>query len=64
MKLIIRRPAWNVNMFKYLFFRKFVVSEEKGLEKMTENRRSEIENRVYTCDLLVFAVFFSGINGR
>ena len=33
MKLIIRRPAWNVNMFKYLFFRKFVVSEEEGLEK-------------------------------
>ena len=64
MKLIIRRPARNVNMFKYLFFRKIVVSEEEGLEKMTENRRSEIENRVYTCDLLVFAVFFSGINGR
>lgn len=64
MKLIIRRPVRNVNMFKYLFFRKFVVSEEEGLEEMTENRRPEIENRVYTCDLLVFAVFFSGINGR
>ena len=64
MKLIIRRPVRNVNMFKYLFFRKFVVSEEEGLEKMTENRRAEIENRVYTCGLLVFAVFFSGINGR
>lgn len=25
MKLIIRRPVWNVNMFKYLFFGKFVV---------------------------------------
>ena len=25
MKLIIRRPVRNVNMFKYLFFRKFVV---------------------------------------
>ncbi len=37
MKLIIRRPVRNVNMFKYLFFRKFVVSEEEGLEKMTEN---------------------------
>jgi hypothetical protein len=63
MKLIINRPVRNVNMFKYLFFRKFVVSEEEGLEKMTENRLSEIENREVACGLLVFAVFFSGING-
>ena len=63
MKLIIRRPAWNVNMFKYLFFRKFAVAGEKGLEKMTENRRAEMENREFTCGLFVFAVFFSRING-
>lgn len=45
MNFIIRRSAWNVNMFKYLFFGKIVFFREKGLEKMTENRRAEIENR-------------------
>jgi hypothetical protein len=46
------------------FSEKSVVSRKKGLEKMTENRRFESENRGYTCGLYVFAVFSSRLNGR
>ena len=64
MNFIIRRYVGNVNMFKDLFFGKIVFFREKGLEKMTENRRFEIENRGYTCGLYVFAVFSNRLNGR
>ena len=39
MKLIIRRPVWNVNMFKYLFFRKIYKGQIEISQWMKENRR-------------------------